>query len=170
MKKHVVCVRVKLYSSMEGVRKMRSKNDKTINVKIPLSVLNLYRDMYRFSESTYNYKLVLYAIASSLPESGRYLFSDDFDLDKHKLDEIINHRKNISSKDEGKQFKEIENRLEHIEQMLQNSDSSEILTNQILLRLLLADNYSLGTDEQSLEAYINNSDAKALLNFAKKQQ
>ncbi|EHT3670534.1 hypothetical protein KXP69_002307 [Staphylococcus pseudintermedius] len=143
------------------------KRDNLVNFKIPESALKLFRQMYGFSDSTYNYKIVLYAIASSLPERGRYLFSDDFGLDKHKLDDIINHRKNIASKGEEKQFKKIEERLENIEQMLQNNDSSEILTNQILLRLLLADNYSLGTDEKSLEEYMNNSDAKALLNFAK---
>ena len=140
-------------------------NEKKITVKIPESVLNLFREVYNLSDDVYNNKLVLYAIASSLPENGRRLFAQDFSLDEDTLSGIIKKRKRLTNESHNKEFKNIENKLDSLGENLKTNESSEnqLQMIQILLRLLLADNFSLGTD--SLNEYLNSLNDKNIMEF-----
>lgn len=142
-------------------------NEKKITVKIPESVLNLFREVYNLSDDVYNNKLVLYAIASSLPENGRRLFAQDFSLDEDTLSGIIKKRKRLTNESYNKEFKNIENKLDSLGENLKTNESSEnqLQMIQILLRLLLADNFSLGTDRDSLNEYLNSLNDKNIMEF-----
>ncbi|MDU4493601.1 MAG: hypothetical protein E7I84_12625 [Staphylococcus warneri] len=142
-------------------------NEKKITVKIPESVLNLFREVYNLSDDVYNNKLVLYAIASSLPENGRRLFAQDFSLDEDTLSGIIKKRKRLTNESRNKEFKNIENKLDSLGENLKTNESSEnqLQMIQILLRLLLADNFSLGTDRDSLNEYLNSLNDKNIMEF-----
>jgi hypothetical protein len=157
-----------LLNYIGGEYKAMDRKEKRITVKIPESVLSLFREVYNLSDDVYNNKLVLYAIASSLPEKGRYLFAKDFSLDKDTLDGIITKRKHLTNETYSKEFKSIENKLDSLGDNLQTNDSSEdqLQMIQILLRLLLADNFSLGTDKESLNEYLNSEHDKSIMEFA----
>jgi hypothetical protein len=157
-----------LLNYIGGEYKAMDRKEKRITVKIPESVLSLFREVYNLSDDVYNNKLVLYAIASSLPEKGRYLFAKDFSLDKDTLDGIITKRKHLTNETYSKEFKSIENKLDSLGDNLQTNDSSEdqLQMIQILLRLLLADNFSLGTDKEGLNEYLNSEHDKSIMEFA----
>ncbi|EYJ03433.1 hypothetical protein, partial [Staphylococcus aureus] len=88
--------------------------EKTISLKVPISVLDLFKQMYNISDGVPNIKIVLYAIGSSLPERGRYLFAEDYSLDKETMDEIIKKRKRLSNENFIKDFKNINDKLDNL--------------------------------------------------------
>lgn len=142
--------------------------EKTISLKVPISVLDLFKQMYNISDGVPNIKIVLYAIGSSLPERGRYLFAEDYSLDKETMDEIIKKRKRLSNENFIKDFKNINDKLDNLESALGgNKSDNQLQTIEVLLRLLLADNFSLGTDADSLNNYLNSRTDREIMDFAK---
>lgn len=116
--------------------------EKTISLKVPISVLDLFKQMYNISDGVPNIKIVLYAIGSSMPERGRYLFAEDYSLDKETMDEIIKKRKRLSNENFIKDFKNINDKLDNLESALGgNKSDNQLQTIEVLLRLLLADNF-----------------------------
>lgn len=142
--------------------------EKTISLKVPISVLDLFKQMYNISDGVPNIKIVLYAIGSSLPERGRYLFAEDYSLDKETMDEIIKKRKRLANENNIKDFKNINDKLDNLESALGgNKSDNQLQTIEVLLRLLLADNFSLGTDADSLSNYLNSQTDREIMDFAK---
>lgn len=142
--------------------------EKTISLKVPISVLDLFKQMYNISDGVPNIKIVLYAIGSSMPERGRYLFAEDYSLDKETMDEIIKKRKRLSNENFIKDFKNINDKLDNLESALDgNKSDNQLQTIEVLLRLLLADNFSLGTDADSLSNYLNSKTDREIMDFAK---
>lgn len=146
-----------------------SRDKNIVNVKIPESVLDIFKNIYEFPDSTYNKDVVLYAIASSLPEKGRYLFAEDFKIDKLKLDEIINKRQVLANDNFKKDFKNIDKKLETLNDKVNENESLKelIVMNQTLIRLLLVDNFSLGTDNSSLNKYLSSESDQNIMDFVK---
>ncbi|WP_049430908.1 hypothetical protein [Staphylococcus hominis] len=143
--------------------------EKKITVKLPESVLDLFKQIYNINDNIPKRKIVLYAIGSSLPERGRYLFAEDYSLDKETLSEIIKKRKRLTNENFNKDFKRINDKLDNLENSLDSNSSSDsqLQTIEVLLRLLLADNFSLGTDINSLNNYLNSRTDREIMNFAK---
>lgn len=145
-----------------------SNNERYITTKIPESVLDLFRQMYNISNHVPKRKLVLYAIGSSLPEKGRYLFAEDYSLDKETMDEIVKKRKRLTNENFIKDFENINDKLDSLESTLGGDKAdSQLQTIEVLLRLLLADNFSLGTDADSLSNYLNSKTDREIMDFAK---
>lgn len=136
-----------------------AKHDDLVNIKVPASILNLFKRVYNLPDRTYNKDVLLYAIASSLPENGRYLFAEDYKLDKQKIDEIINKRQYLANENSKKDITKIDKKLERLE--------SNHHINQLLIRLLLADNFSLGTDENILRQYLQSENDREIMNVIK---
>ncbi|PTH39427.1 hypothetical protein [Staphylococcus capitis] len=148
-------------------------SEKKVSVKLPISVIDLFRDIYNLSEDVFNTKVLLYAIGSNLPDKGRRVFAKNYYLDIDTLNGIVKKRKRLTNESYNKEFKSIEQKLSDIDERLQlnGSSSSQEQFDMILLllRLLLADNFSLGTDKDSLNKYLSSDLDRNIMNFVQEK-
>ncbi|MGJ8462407.1 hypothetical protein ACSGFZ_03755 [Staphylococcus haemolyticus] len=147
--------------------------DREVTIKLPESVINIFRDIYGISDDIYSKKVVIYAIGSNLPAKGRRIFAKNYSLDIDTLNGIVNKRKQITNESYSNEFKSIEKKLNDIDENLQVNHSSGS-QNQFemilfLLRLLLADNFSLGTDKDSLNKYLSSDLDRNIMTFVQEK-
>lgn len=160
-----------LYGIIIG--EVRELAENLTTVKVPSNIIKVFRDMYEIPTHITHKQVVLYAIACSLPERGRYAFAQDFKLNAQLLDSIIVKRNTITKDSVKNDIDSINAKLDSIAKK-NNADTPsmhpdnrklDIIIN--LLRILMVENYTLGTDSASLQQYLDSTSSQELLQFAK---
>lgn len=139
--------------------------NKSTSIKVPNQLLKLFIDLYNLPQNISGRKVLLYALASSIPTEGLDNFSKDFKLDRKQIEKIINKRNRLTE-NSTKYFKSIDAKLETLteKESDNNSEESNAKLDEILnaMYLMLAENYTSPTNYDEVSKYLNSGKIQSL--------
>ncbi|WP_251522139.1 hypothetical protein [Staphylococcus sp. Marseille-Q6910] len=145
------------------------------SVKLEANSIKIFRDLYGLPKEVTNTNVVYYAIATSLPEQGRYVFAKDFNIDPDTLDQILDRRNRVTKDSVKDELTNIKKSIQAIQANEHGNESETSVEDDIqtlitLVRLLLLENYSLSNNPNDMESYLNKEVSQKLLNFAENKR
>lgn len=148
-------------------------NESSISVKIPVSLIELYKKLYDLPSRTTAKDVILYSIATSIPTKGMTNFIDDFKLDETTANKIIDKRDKYTKK-ANTEIREINEKIDKLTKQLGNSNTSSYDENKLenilnLLYLMSTEIYSASTDENEVASILNTARVQSLKKSIEKQ-
>lgn len=147
--------------------------ESSVAVRIPASLIELYKELYDLPTNVSTRKVILYSIATSIPTRGMDNFIEDFKLDKKTVNNIIAKRDKYTKK-ANTEIQEINTKLDNLTQKSvsnnnTNNDDSKLDEVLNLLYLMSTEVYSASTDENEVANLLNAARTQSLKSSIEKQ-